>query len=175
MPPKVVLVGLPGAGKTSSGRRLAKILAVPFADSDELVEAADGRTVRRIFAESGEEAFRTAESAAVTGALRQFTGVLSLGGGALVHPGTRTAIADSGVPVAVLRARLSTLLARVGDGSTRPLLAAGPEQRLTQLAAERTPMYESAATFVVDTDGKNPGQVAATVAARLHDIEVGRS
>ncbi len=174
MAPKVVLVGLPGTGKTSSGRRLAKILVVPFADSDDLVEAAEGRPVRAIFAESGEAAFRAAEAAAVAGALREFPGVLSLGGGALGSEVTRAAIAASGVPVVVLRAALGTLGTRVGDGRTRPLLADDPAGRLAQLADERSGVYAALATFGVDTDGKTPGQVAATVAARLHDLEVGR-
>jgi shikimate kinase len=172
MSPRAVLVGLPGVGKSSTGRRLAKILVVPFADSDDLVEAVDGRTVRAIFAESGEASFRAAESAAVLGALRDFDGILSLGGGALNHPDTRAALVGSGVPVVVLRARHETLLARVGDGATRPLLAGDPAARLVELARERSARYERAAAFGVDTDGKTPGQVAATIAARLHEREV---
>ncbi len=171
MPPKLVLVGLPGAGKSSSGRRLAKILVVPFADSDDLVEAADGRPVRTIFTDSGEAAFREAEAAAVIGALSDFTGVLALGGGALSSPATREAVAASPVPVVELRASLATLGARVGDGRTRPLLAGAPRERLAELAAERAPHYGELATFSVDTDGKTPSQVAATVAARLHDLD----
>ncbi len=172
MSPRVVLVGLPGAGKSTSGRRLAKILAVPFADSDELIEIAEGRNVRTIFAESGESAFRDAESRAILAALGDFAGVLALGGGALTTPATRAGIAASGVPVVVLRARLETLLARVGDGSTRPLLAGGPADRLAELDRERGELYRRLAAFTVDTDGRTPGQVAATVAARLHQRQI---
>jgi shikimate kinase len=172
MTPKVVLVGLPGAGKSTTGRRLAKILAAPFADSDDLVEAATGRKVREIFADSGEPAFRAVEEHAITAALDGFGGVLSLGGGALGHPETRAAIETSGVPVVALRATLDTLSLRIGDARSRPLLADNPEHRLAALAAERAPVYEALATFVVDTDGKTPGQVAATIAARLHEREV---
>lgn len=174
MTPKVVLVGLPGAGKSTSGRRLAKILAVPFADSDDLVEAATGRSVRDTFAESGEDAFRAAEAAAIDAALREFTGVLALGGGALNTAVTRSALRTSGVPVVVLRARLGTLSSRVGDGRSRPLLTADPEGRLAELADERSPLYAEVAAFTVDTDGRTPGQVAATVAARLHQRQVRR-
>jgi len=170
--PKAVLVGLPGAGKSTTGRRLAKILAVPFADSDDLVEAATGRTVAEVFAEAGEEAFRHTEAAAILRALDEFTGVLSLGGGALGRGTTRAALERSGVPVVLLRATLATLTDRVGDARSRPLLVQDPPERLALLAAERTPVYESLATFAVDTDGKSPGQVAATIAARVHDIEV---
>jgi shikimate kinase len=168
MSPVVVLVGLPGAGNRSTGRRLAKILAVPFADSDELVEAAAGRSVAAIFAESGEPAFRTAEAAAVAAALGDFAGVLALGGGAVASPATRAALARAEVPVAVLRARLATLCTRVGDARTRPVLGAHPEARLAELAAQREPLYAEIATFGVDTDERSPGQVAAVIAARLH-------
>jgi shikimate kinase len=173
MTPRIVLVGLPGTGKSTSGRRLAKIMCVPFADSDDLVEAAEGRTVREIFDTDGEEAFRAAECAAITACLAgEFDGVLSLGGGAVTHPETRDALVASGVPVAVLRAGTDTLLTRVGDGRTRPLLSADPEGRLQALAAARAPIYESIATMTVDTDQRTPGQVAAHIAARLHDLGV---
>lgn len=173
MTPRVVLIGLPGAGKSTSGRRLAKILCIDFADSDDLVEAAEGRTVREIFRDSGEAAFREAERSAVTACLLgDFDGVLSLGGGALTHEATRDAIAASGVTVAVLHASLGTLLARVGDGRTRPLLTEDPAAKLTDLAAVRQPIYDSVATMSVDTEHRTPGQVAAHIAARLHDMGV---
>jgi shikimate kinase len=171
MTPRAVLIGLPGAGKTTTGRRLAKILAVPFADSDELVEAATGRTVADFFAQSGEAAFRAAEAAAVTAALGEFPGVLALGGGALGNAGTRAALTDAGVPVVLLRAPLQTLAARVGDGASRPLLSADPPGRLAALAAERNPLYELVATFAVDSDDRSPAHVAAAIAARLHERE----
>src|SRR5438309_8607270 len=115
MSPRALLVGLPGTGKSTTGRRLAKILDLPFADSDDLVEAAQGRTVREIFADAGEPAFRAVEAAAVAEALVGFEGVVALGGGALTTPATRAAVADSGVPVVLLRASLETLGSRVGD------------------------------------------------------------
>jgi shikimate kinase len=174
MSPKVVLVGLPGAGKSTTGRRLAKILAVPFADSDDLVEAVAGRPVAEILTADGEPAFREVERAAIVRALTEREGVLSLGGGALGSDETRAAVRSSGVPVVQLRATLDTLGVRVGDARTRPLLAADPHARLAVLAAERTAGYDEVATFTVDTDGRTPGQVAATVAARLHEREVRR-
>ena len=172
MSPRVVLVGLPGAGKSTSGRRLAKILALPFADSDDLVEAADGRAVRDIFAAAGESAFRDVEARTIATALSDFDGVLALGGGALTTTATRSALLSGDVPVVVLRAELATLGARIGDARTRPLLSTDPAGRLAALAAERGPLYDEVATFVVDTDGRTPGQVAATVAARLHERRV---
>ena len=174
MTPKAVLVGLPGTGKTSTGRRLAKILAVPFADSDELVEAAAGRSVAELFATEGEGAFRAAERAAVVAALAEFDGVLALGGGAVGTAAIRAALSGSAVPVVLLRATRATLLERIGDATSRPLLVADPPARLSALAAEREPLYAEVTTLAVDTDGRTPSQVAATIAARLHELEVSR-
>jgi shikimate kinase len=173
--PTAVVVGLPGAGKSSTGRRLAKVLAVEFADSDQLVEARAGMTIHDLFAQRGEPAFRDLEAAVVADALTAFAGVLSLGGGALTRDDTRAAVATCGAPVVYLRTGLRELGRRVGDGRTRPLLAGDPDGRLALLAAERTPHYEALATIVVDTDDRTPGQVAATIAARLHDHQRRRS
>ena len=169
MPPRAVLVGLPGTGKSTTGRRLAKILAVPFTDSDDLVEAAQGKAVTAIFAEQGEAGFRAAEAAAIAGALLEFGGILSLGGGALTTPSTREALTASGVEVVLLRGSLATLTDRVGDARTRPLLVGDPQTRLAALAAEREPIYAGLATMTVETDNRTPGQVAAQIAARLHE------
>ncbi len=168
MSPKVVLVGLPGVGKTTTGRRLAKILVLPFADSDDLVEAATGRCVGDIFAESGEPAFRAAESSAIRAALVDFDGVLALGGGALTVSSTRDALSSCGVPVVLLEAPIPTLVARVGDGTTRPLLSGDPSGRLVALAEQRRPVYADLAGLRIDTTHRNPGQVASLIAARLH-------
>jgi shikimate kinase len=169
--PRVVLVGLPGAGKSTTGRRLAKVLAVPFTDSDHLIEEREGRTMAELFAERGEPACRQLEAEVIAAALADFGGVLSLGGGALTHAATRDRLANGGVPVVYLRAGLDELSRRIGDGHTRPLLVEDPPTRLAVLADERAATYEQLATITVDTDGKTPGQVAATVAARLHDRE----
>ena len=171
MTPKVVLIGLPGAGKSTTGRRLAKILAVPFADSDHLIEARERRTIAELFAEHGEDACRRLEADVIASALAEFTGVLSLGGGALTRAQTRERLRASDAPVVYLRAGLDELGKRIGDGRTRPLLVEDPAARLAVLAGERAAAYEQLATITVDTDGRTPGQVAATVAARLHDHE----
>ncbi|MEO8888836.1 MAG: shikimate kinase [Jatrophihabitantaceae bacterium] len=169
MTPRAVLIGLPGTGKSTTGRRLAKILSVHFTDSDDLVEHATQRTVPAIFAEDGESTFRELEADAIAAALSTFDGVLAFGGGAIMTARTRDAILAAGVPVVLLRASIQTLRTRIGDGHTRPLLAADPVGRLAALAGQRDPVYRAAATFSVDTDNRTPGQVAATVAARLHE------
>ena len=174
MTPTVILIGLPGTGKSSTGRRLAKILAVRFADSDDLVEKQAGRSVAQLFADEGEPAFREREAQVIEGALARFDGVLALGGGALGTARTRDAITASAVPVVLLEAGVGTLAARVGSAQTRPLLTADPAARLRALADERAAAYRAAATFAVDTDSRTPGQVAATIAARLHDLALNR-
>jgi shikimate kinase len=171
MTPRAVLVGLPGTGKSTSGRRLAKILRVDFADSDDLVVAATGRTVSEIFAEDGEAAFRAAESAAIADVLAgSFDGILALGGGALMQERTREAVVASGVIVVVLQASLETLIARIGDARSRPLLHSDPPRLLAELATARQPAYDAVATITVPTDKRSPSQVAAHIAARLHTL-----
>jgi shikimate kinase len=171
---QVVLVGLPGAGKSTTGRRLAKILAVPFTDTDLLIEEREQLSIGDLFANLGEQRFREIEAEVVAAALESFDGVLSLGGGALTSSGTRAVISASAVPVVYLRATLDQLSQRVGDGRTRPLLSGNPDARLAVLAAERAATYDELATITVDTDGRSPGQVAATVAARLHERRTAR-
>jgi shikimate kinase len=169
MSPRVVLIGLPGTGKGTTGRRLAKILCIPFADSDELIETATCRRVVDIFASDGEAAFRELEADAIAAALTDFDGVLALGGGAVLTERTRDALSLSGVEVVQLQAPLDTLLSRVGDAHTRPLLQDDPSARLAALAAEREPIFAALATMTVETDQRTAGQVAATIAARLHE------
>jgi shikimate kinase len=163
MSPRAVLIGLPGTGKTTAGRLLAQRLGVPFADSDELIEARTGRTVREIFGSDGERVFRTAEAEAIAGALQGFDGVLALGGGAILTAATRTALVASGVPVVLLHADLPLLLQRVGPAHERPLLAADPPGRLAALAAQREPLYRRVASVVVDAGSGSAAEVAAVI------------
>lgn len=167
MSPRAILVGLPGAGKTTVGEQLAKRLGLAFADSDALVEGRTGRTVPEIFAAEGEAAFRTVEAATVSAALRDYDGVLALGGGAVTTAATRKALAASGIPVVLLRAEQPTLLARLGSAADRPLLVSGPAERLAELAADREPLYREVATLVVDTDGHSCAEVVDAVLDRL--------
>jgi shikimate kinase len=95
--------------------------------------------------------------------------VLALGGGAIMTDRTREAILAAGVPIVLLSASVSTLSTRVGDARTRPLLGDDPPASLRALSLQREPTYRAAATFTVETDNRTPGQVAATVAARLHE------
>lgn len=167
MTPRAVLIGLPGSGKTTCGRRLARRLGVGFADSDELVESLAGCTISEIFAREGESAFRDAEARAIAEALSGFDGVMALGGGAVTTASTRRLLAGSGVPVVLLRARLDTLVRRVGRGADRPLLAGRPRTRIAELAGRREPLYRQVATMEIDTDGLSRDRVAAALQERL--------
>ncbi|WP_224277581.1 shikimate kinase [Nocardioides lacusdianchii] len=161
MPPRVVLVGPMGAGKTTVAGLLGDAWGVPVRDTDADIEATTGREISDIFVESGEDAFRELEAAAVAAAVAEHDGVLALGGGAVLRAETRDLLAD--VPVVFLRVGLSDAVKRVGIGVGRPLLLGNVRSRIKVLLDERTPVYESVATHVVDTDGRTPDAVAAAI------------
>jgi shikimate kinase len=154
-----------GAGKTTVARLLAGRWGLVARDTDADVEAHEGRTISDIFVESGEEHFRDLERKAVGEALATHDGVLALGGGAVLDPATRELLA--GQTVVFLRVGLSDAVKRVGLGTSRPLLLGNVRGRIKALLDERTPVYESVATLVVDTDGRTPDEVAAEIAEAL--------
>ncbi len=161
MSPRVVLVGTMGAGKTTVGGLLAEAWGVGFRDTDQDVEAMAGKSVQDIFVDEGEQEFRAREREAVAAALATHNGVLALGGGAVLDPATRALL--TGHRVVFLRVGISDAAQRVGLGVARPLLLGNVRGRVKQLIEERTPVYEGLATYVVDTDGLTPAQVAAAV------------
>ncbi len=172
--PRAVLIGLPGAGKSGAGRRLADRLGVPFADSDAFVEAQAGRTVAELFAVDGEPAFRRLEAAAIAEAMARFEGVLSLGGGAVLEASTRHLLRASGVPVVHLVTTVAAAV-RYTRGGDRPLLRDDPAGALERLRTERTPLYDEVATARVTTGGRPwPEIVMDLVAAISVPVESGR-
>lgn len=157
----MVLVGPMGAGKTTIGELLAQRWGVQVRDTDADIVAAQGREISDIFVDDGEATFRALERDAVATALAEHDGVLSLGGGAVLDPGTRDLLA--GHTVVFLSVGLTDAVKRVGLGTSRPLLMGNVRGRIKALLDERTPVYESVATHTVDTDGRSPDEVAAEV------------
>jgi shikimate kinase len=158
----VVLVGAPGAGKTTVGMALAERLGVPFADVDAVIVDRVGKPVAEIFADDGEAAFRALEER-VTAELLEGPGVLALGGGAVLSPATRALL--RGRRVVWLRVGLSAAVRRVGMDTARPLLLGNVRGRLLALLNERAPLYAEVATQVVDTDDLEADQVAEQIMA----------
>lgn len=163
----IVLIGPMGSGKTTVGGLLAERLGAAVRDTDHDVEATAGREISEIFVDQGEAAFRALERAAVAEALATHDGVLSLGGGAVLDAETRDLLA--GHDVVFLRVGLSDAVKRVGLGTSRPLLLGNIRGRIKTLLDERTPIYESLATVVVDTDGRDPQEIADEIVAALKE------
>ncbi|EEW26023.1 shikimate kinase [Rhodobacter ferrooxidans] len=146
----VVLVGMMGAGKSAVGTQLAKLLGVPFRDSDDEIVKAAQRSIPEIFARDGEPFFRARETEVLGRLVRGEPCVLSTGGGAFLAPQNRALIGASGVSV-WLRADLETLWQRVRHKTTRPLLhTPNPRETLRSLQAARDPVY-ALADLVVDS------------------------
>ena len=159
--PVVVLVGPPGAGKTTVGRALAQRLGVPWRDTDADVEAVAGKPIPDIFIADGEERFRALERDAVAAALAGYGGVLALGGGAVLADQTRALLREH--LVVYLSVELPDALARVGIAGSRPLLLLNPRATLRYLLDQRRPLYQEVARYTVATDGRTPDEVTADV------------
>jgi len=163
---RLLLVGMMGSGKTTVGELAATRLGWPHLDSDAEVEEATGKTVPEIFAEQGEPAFRAAETEALRRALELAPVVVSVAGGAVLDAGNRSMLRDGGT-VVWLRAEVATLAGRVGDGRGRPLLGDDPAGALARLDAVRRPLYAEVADAVVDVDGRDPDDIAASAVGAL--------
>ncbi|WP_328961573.1 shikimate kinase [Streptomyces virginiae] len=163
--PLVVLVGPMGSGKSTVGALLAERLGVPFLDTDHEVQRRTGRTVADIITTDGEPSFRELEHEAVARAAAEHTGVLALGGGAVLHPGTRALLAA--LPTVFLDVRVDEAMKRLGDGAGRPLLADGPQRSWEHLMADRRALYLGLARAVVPTDDRTPHEIERAVTEEL--------
>ena len=167
---QLVLVGPPGAGKSTVGKLLARQLGVSFRDTDAVVEETAGRTISDIFIDDGEDHFRALEEQAVLTALAEHDGVLALGGGAVMREGTRQALAH--VPVVFLDVSMAKAIPRVGLSGARPLLVESPRARWRSLMDARRPVYEEVADLRLDTDDHTPEQVATILATAVERNEI---
>lgn len=159
---RVVLVGPPGSGKSTVGAALADLLDLPLHDTDAAIEAAQGRSISDIFVEDGEPAFRALERAEVARAVADEHGVIAVGGGAPVDPGTEQVLL--GETVVFLDVGIADAAGRVGFDRSRPLLAVNPRASWVRMMNDRRPVYERVSTHRVDTAGRTPQDVAAEVA-----------
>lgn len=148
---RLILVGLPGSGKSTAGRQLARRLGLPFTDSDHAIEQHIGCSIASFFAREGEAAFRDIEEAVVARLCEGAEGVIATGGGVVLRAANRERLRSAG-HVIYLRATPEDLFRRVRHDRGRPLLqVADPMKKLRELYAERDPLYRQAAHFVIET------------------------
>lgn len=165
--PLAVLIGPPGAGKSTVGALLADHWQTEFRDTDLLIEQSQGRSISDIFVDDGEAYFRALERETVISSLATSGGVLALGGGAVLDPGVREALV--GHRVVFLDVGIADASSRVGFDGSRPLLAVNPRASWNRLMKVRRPTYESVSTVRVDTAGQTPVEVVAEVVAALDE------
>lgn len=164
--PCVVLVGPPGAGKSTIGRKLARELGAELVDTDAMIEAETGRTIAEIFTAEGEPEFRRIEEDTVRRAVQAGDGIISLGGGAILSAATRELLRER--TVVYLEISVAEGLRRTGAATHRPLLAgADPAAKYRELMRLRRPLYREVASVRVRTDGRSPGRVVRNILARL--------
>lgn len=173
--PAAILIGPPGAGKTTIGRRLARALRVDFLDIDEEIERRQSRSIPEIFAGDGEPAFRAIEEEVVADVVTHHAGVVSLGGGAVLSETTRTLLRRYQVVYLELTEEEGIRRTVSPTASNRPLLkSTDPEAAYRALMARRTPIYRELATIRVSTVGRAPSSVVRQVQRRLKDTAPGR-
>jgi shikimate kinase len=165
--PKAVLIGPPGAGKSSVGRQLAKILTCEILDTDLEIERQSGKKISAIFTDDGEAVFRALEKSVVLDALQNAQGVVALGGGSVLDSDVADYLSKSSIPVAYLEVSISQAAPRVGFNKERPLLTINPRQQWMALMEKRRPIYESLATFKIATDNRKPAEVAQEIATLI--------
>ncbi len=161
---RVVLVGPMASGKSAVGRALAQRMGARFIDSDRVIAERFG-SISALFAREGEQSFRALEAGVVRKTLAHDDVVVSLGGGAVLHPGTRELLATA--TVVFLDTDIATVMPRILRDTGRPLLAERPAERWQELYDERRPLYASIASVTVDTRGRSVPEVTDAVLQAL--------
>jgi shikimate kinase len=165
--PRAVLIGPPGAGKSSVGRQLAKILECEVLDTDLEIEKQTGRKIFDIFTEDGELAFRALEHDLVLAVLSSAPGVVALGGGSVLDKDVAHYLEKCNFPVVYLEVSISQAAPRVGFNRERPLLTINPRQQWLSLMDKRRPIYEFLSTIKISTDNRKPAEVAKEIASAI--------
>jgi shikimate kinase len=164
---KIVLIGPPGAGKSSIGKSLAKELNLNFIDSDSEIEKISHKKISEIFIEDGEPAFRLLEVDVVRRVLADFDGVISLGGGAPINPEIQEVLGRANYPVIFIDVSIAQAAIRIGFNKDRPLLLVNPRQQWISLMNDRRPIYEKLASQTISSDNRKPHEVAKQISDKL--------
>ena len=164
---KIVLIGPPGAGKSSIGKALAKELNLNFIDSDSEIEKISHKRISEIFIEDGEPAFRLLEVDVVRKVLADFEGVISLGGGAPINPEIQEVLGRANYPVIFIDVSIAQAAIRIGFNKDRPLLLVNPRQQWISLMNDRRPIYEKLASQTISSDNRKPHEVAKQISDKL--------
>jgi len=165
MSKQIILIGPPGAGKSTIGNSLAKKMKVDFADTDSLIEAKLKKKISDIFVDLGEPFFRAEELRVLAEVLQSANGVVSLGGGAPISAQAQELIQNSGAIVIFLDISLGKAAARVGFNRDRPLLLGNPRAQWNELMNSRRPIYERLATAVIAVDDRSVNEICADILA----------
>lgn len=169
-----ILVGYMAAGKSTVGKLLADRLnelnlqaTYEYADTDAYIVETEGMEINQIFAEQGEDAFRKMETACLKELLKKNHRIIATGGGIVLSDYNRFILVDAGCTI-FLRAKDSTVISRVSNDTTRPLLAdkAGLEEKVRTMQSKRRPLYEEVADYIIDVDDKTPDEIVDEILRR---------
>ena len=161
--PNLIIIGPPGAGKSSVGRQLGKVMQTPFTDTDKIIEERAGKKIAEIFLEDGEPIFREIEREVVLAEIAKEDGILALGGGSILDSEVDKELSKLKSRVIYLEVSISNAAPRVGFNKDRPLLAVNPRQQWMALMEKRRPIYERLAGHKVSTDNKMPSEVVKEI------------
>ena len=164
---QIVLIGPPGAGKSTIGHSLAKKMQLKFVDTDSLIESRLEKKISDIFVDLGEPVFRAEELLVLAEVLKSDYGVISLGGGAPISPQAQDLLRTSGATVIFLDISLGKAAARVGFNRDRPLLLNNPRGQWQTLMEARRPIYESLADKVIDANKMSEKEIIASIVGEL--------
>ena len=164
---RILLIGPPGAGKSTVGQALANKLAIDFIDTDQVIENETGKTITDIFVVDGEPHFRALELQTLKTVLILESGVISLGGGAPISQDAQEAIEQSNSHTVFLDVSLATAAPRVGFNRDRPLLLGNPRAQWQALSDNRRPIYEKLADDAIKVDNMNVDQIVSEIVKNL--------